>query len=305
MNRLRLTSRISDTALAGMVGKLVTDDEYDVLLTGACRVELPNGSPLCVYLPRALTGALDAPGVYSVLHSLRGQLTDNRGAASGSPRIRFENDKRTRSMKVPSAFLGSFDGQGPKQYCRLTSWTGKNTEMFAILYPMFRQISAFFAAEVPDRYTAQMAQAEKTDPYWLIPGTPFTTVTVNNTFATGVHTDSGDLDEGFSTLACIRRGTYTGGRLVFPKWRVAVDMQHGDLLLMNAHEHHGNTTIELGRTVVDGYDMGVEPERISIVTYFRTNMVRCGTQADEFTRAKDYVEAANARVARGEGGVVR
>jgi hypothetical protein len=99
---------------------------------------------------------------------------------------------------------------------------------------------------------------------------------VNNTYPTGVHTDSGDLEEGFSNLSCLRRGDYSGGIFVFPEYRVGFDMQDGDVLLMDAHQWHGNTRMELHSE---------DAERISIVCYYRTDMAKCGTAEEEAQRA--------------------
>src|SRR6266705_3309277 len=81
------------------------------------------------------------------------------------------------------------------------------------LRPLLMAVAAHLQAHVPDRYAAQLAEADRTDPAWVVPGTPFTTVTVNNTWPTGVHTDKGDLDAGFSTITCLRQGPYTCGHL--------------------------------------------------------------------------------------------
>jgi hypothetical protein len=279
---LRLRSSISDEELEEKVGKIVTDRDYNVRLTGPAKVRKPDGTLLCVYLPGALRQMITAhDGVYAVLHSLRTMVTDNRGDASGSKRYRYGEEKRTRSKKVPSTIIGSFDAGGPKQFCRLTAWTGQQTDRFALLRPLFQVIGDNFKAHVPDRYAKQMAYVAKTAPEWVIPGTPFSTITVNNTYPTGVHTDKGDLADGFSTLAVIRRGDYSGGVFVFPKYRVAVDMQDGDLLLLDAHEHHGNTAIE---------KHSEDAERISVVCYYRTGMVECGTADEEYRKAVAYAE---------------
>jgi hypothetical protein len=158
---------------------------------------------------------------------------------------------------------------------------------------------------VPARYAAQLVEATRTEPDWVIPGTPFTTVTVNNTWPTGMHTDKGDLDAGFSTIAVLRRGGYTGGQLMFPEYRVAVDLADGDLILMDAHEWHANAEIrcwcfadEPERKRLFGWcdtsKGGCGAERISVVSYFRTEMTKCGTAEDEMARA------ARTRERRGE-----
>lgn len=329
---VRLRSVVADDILDQMAGKLLTDSEYDLLVSGPTTVRKPDGSLLLVYRPAALPPELRRDS-YATLHSLKGQTTTNRGMASGTKRA-SDGGTRTRTKVMPSAIIGAMDPAGPKQYCRLTAWTGKETERFAGLFPLFRWIGSRFAEEVPDRFAAQMAYVERTADDWVIPGTPFTTITVNNSYPTGVHKDAGDLDEGFSTIVALRQGEYRGGRLVFPKFRVAADLQDGDLILMDAHEWHGNTAIVMQARpqcvehpdtpadwIVRGYPGAygdvplcgdddlhehlrrqpgtsvipwVEPERISVVSYYRTRMVECAPAADEAGKAAQYAEQRTA-----------
>jgi len=268
---IRVRSRIPKAELDKKVGRILTERDYSVRLTGPTRVVGPAGNSLAVYLPNAISGTLNVEH-YPVLHGIK-ETTGNRGNASGSQyrKINLQN----RANHVRSALIGSFDG-GPKTprnpYCRTTMWTGKHTEEFRRLYPLFEHISRLLKEYVPQRFAAQWERAEATDPEWRVPNTPFTTMTVNNTYPTGVHVDKGDLDAGFSCLAVWRRGEYTGGHLTLPEYRLAVDMQDGDLLLMDAHQWHGNTALELGSE---------DAERISLVLYYRTDMLACGTAGDE------------------------
>lgn len=243
MIEMRLRSRVAPEVLETMKGKILTENEFDVLLTGPARILKPDGKPLATYLPGALPNEL-LDQTYGTLHELRKHETDNRGLASGTQRAKyFEASTRSRTKLVPSAIIGGFDPKPPFRYCRLTAWSGKEMDKYRDLFPLFENIGDLFAEHVPDRYAVQMGHVNRTHPDWRIGRTPFTTITVNNTYPTGVHTDAGDLEEGFSTLACLRRGNYTGGNLVFPEFRVAVDMKHGDVLLMDAHEWHGNTAL--------------------------------------------------------------
>jgi hypothetical protein len=285
-----------------------------------------------VYLPGALpTDLLEE--TYPTLHELRKLETDNRGLASGTQRAKyFEASTRSRTKLVPSAIIGAFDPSARFQYCRLTAWSGKENDKYRSLFPIFEQIADRFAEHVPERYAVQMGKVNATHPDWRIADTPFTTITVNNTYPTGVHTDAGDLAEGFSTLAVLRRGAYEGGHLVFPEYRVAVDMQHGDVLLMDAHEWHGNVGLALfdpecdwcdqpavwrfdakrpdtGKVVTDrpacdvhfnaikSQDIMVgerrpvvKAERISIVCYYRTQFVTCGSAEEEAAKAAKSAE---------------
>lgn len=288
MIEYRARQSLNDDQLKPMWGKILTDAERSLTLTGPARILKPNGDLLAVYVPGAIAQATrDAS--FGTLHELRKMQTDNRGLASGMQRFqRSEADSRTRTVPIPSTIVGAFDPVGAHQYCRLTAFTGKETEKFSALFPLFGRIAEVFREHVTDRFLTQSARAAETEPEWVVPGTPFTTITVNNTYPTGVHVDKGDLNEGFSCLAVLRRGAYRGGVLTFPKFRVGVDMQDGDVILMDAHEAHGNTHLYC----LACYDAGSAQtmrgmceqhvtERISIVCYYRTKIQECGTLEEE------------------------
>lgn len=284
---IRLRSRLRAEDLEPKVGRVLGPADYDVLLTGAARVLKPDGRLLCVYLPGDLKRVVSDNRVYDVLHSLRGITTDNRGHASGTLRVQASGS-RTRTKQTPSTIIGMMDPAGQQRYCRLTAWTGKNVPQFETLRPLLQEVAERLAAWVPDRYAAQMDYVRRTNPEWVIPGTPFTTITVNNTYPTGMHKDKGDLEAGFSTIACLRRGKYTGGRLMFPEYRVAVDLQDGDLILMDAHEWHANEDL-VCKCGEKRFGMCNEcgAERISVVSYYRQGMVQCGTAAEELAKADE------------------
>lgn len=289
---LRLRSRVADSAIREhLAGKVLGPADFDVLLTGPAAVWKPDGRPLCVYLPGALVQYAADPELYRVLHELRRFISVNRGLASGGPRFGGEGFSRTYTRPIASAIVGAVDPMGQSRYCRLTSWTGRNLPDWQRLHPLLRAVAGHLAEHVPDRYAAQAREAARANPAWVVPGTPFSTVTVNNTYPTGVHTDKGDLDAGFSTIACLRRGEYRGGQLVFPAYRVAVDMADGDLLLMDAHDWHGNVALECAcGERPNGPCEKCGAERISVVSYFRTKITSCGTPAEEYERAARHRE---------------
>lgn len=294
---IRLRTRVFPEELPAKVGRILGPEDYNVLLTGPARVRMPDNRPLCVYLPGVMTAELDKDGIYEIMHSLRTLVTNNRGLASGSVRIMTRHGAqgaadgtgaprpRTYGRKISSAVIGTSDGTPSKRQCRLTAWTGRNMPEWQTLQPLFQEVARHQAEQVPERAAAQQAEADRADPAWVIPGTPFSTITVNNTYPTGVHTDKGDLDVGFSTIAVLRRGPYTGGHLVFPEYRVAVDMRHGDLILMDAHQWHGNTALvcACGREP-NGPCTECGAERVSVVSYFRTRVADCGTPDDEIRK---------------------
>lgn len=226
------------------MGKLLGSQDYNVLLTGAATVLKPNGDPLCIYLPGYLSQDL-RDQAYPILTTIR-NVTVNRGQAGGAIRVR-KGTKTTYARPLMSSIVGAIDPAPRHPVCRLTAWTAEHLGQYRQLHPFIQSVAGAFQQHVPDRFRNQMARVHRTQPEWIIPDTPYTTMTVNNTYATGVHKDAGDLKEGFSCLAVLRRGDYSGGQLVFPEFRVAVDLQDGDVILMDAHEWHGN--VDLGSTV--------------------------------------------------------
>ena len=70
------------------------------------------------------------------------------------------------------------------------------------------------------------------------------------------------------------------------EYRVAVNMRHGDLLLFDPHQWHGNTAMTcphqpgaLARACPEGC------ERVSLVAYYRTKVLACGDPDVEAAKA--------------------
>lgn len=288
---IRIRSQVSADEVESKVGKILSEDDFNVMPTRDCVVRKPDGKILCIYRRGIIPPALREQAL-PILQSFRNSFTSNRGKASGTPRVKGAG-KRSYAMNVPSAIVGAFEAQGPKKFCRLTAWTGTETEEFAELWPLLGFIGDRMLADAPDRYAAQMAEVARTHPDWVIPGTPFTTVTINNTYPTGVHKDAGDLDAGISTLAVFRTGQpFRGGVLVFPEYRVGVEMQDGDLLLMDAHAFHGNTDFNppVKRSMTGRLEEDPGFERISVVSYFRSKMTTCAAAGDEAEKRRLLAE---------------
>jgi len=88
-----------------------------------------------------------------------------------------------------------------------------------------------------------------------VPGTLFSTITINQTVLFRAHEDGNNLDGALSCLAAF--GHWSNGELFFPRFGVSCPMEPGDLLIADTNrELHGN----LGPLGGD---------RISIVAYMR------------------------------------
>lgn len=175
-----------------------------------------------------------------------------------------------------NGIVGYMDGNGRFPYCRLTAFNMNEPDKFNAAMPMIQTVDSVFAASLPDRYAAQQAVVQQTSDDFYISGTVFTTLTVNMSFVTAIHQDAGDLKAGFGVMSALRAGDFSGCYTCFPQYRVAADMQTGDVLLADVHEWHGNTPLHAtGRY-----------ERLSLVYYYRENMQHCDSAAEEVEKAK-------------------
>lgn len=189
----------------------------------------------------------------------------------------------TYANVVLSGIAGWFDRYPRIPYGRATAYTQNSYEKFKLGFPFLQSLDRGFKELLPQRHSAQRAAADKIDPAFLVPETVFTTITVNKTFRTAAHRDAGDFTSGLSNLLVLsNNGNYTGGYLILPEVRIAINVRPGDLLLVNNHEYiHGNTPIELQDDTA---------ERISLVCYLREKMLELGSKEYENNRF-NYVES--------------
>lgn len=305
MNTISLTpsAALSESQADKLAGEFLDERHYTLVVGGQEDADVikPNGDLLLRYRANVLPRSLCAQA-YPVLR-LATPISKNRGKAAGgeisakdfvlanhaSAKIESQKGTRVRLMKldgtvsntmyakpVNSGIIGAFDRSARTPYCRLTAFNIDHYKEFEIARPFIEAIDGVFQSSLPERYEAQMAVIRQTKPDWIIRGTSFTTVTVNKNFRTACHKDKGDLSAGFGVMSVLQAGSYAGGYLVFPRYRVAVDMRTGGVCLADVHEWHGNTEM-----------IGVEGqwERVSVVCYYRARMIECGTPEEERLRA--------------------
>lgn len=264
--------------------QFVDDTDYDELFDEDVDVFKPDGQPLISLRKKALSR--DAVGkAWTVLKNIRISPSNMRGTAGGRATEKWVRDDGTptglvrvpRGWETNSYIVGYFERTVRMPYCRSCAWNLDNPDKFEKLLPMIKEVDALFEKSVPERYANQKAYAERTSKDFVIPGTVFTTLTINKTFRTACHKDAGDLESGFSCLSVVRQGIYNGGHLVLPAWRLAVKLDTYDLVMIDAHEFHGNTQI---------VPISKDAQRYSIVYYFREAMTKCGTAEEELNYAK-------------------
>lgn len=189
--------------------------------------------------------------------------TTNRGHSAGSI-ARNEQGRFERSLPAESGIVGYIDSRIHSVPCRATAFTQKHMQEFKEGLPFIRAIDKCFSEAVPDSHTVQLAEASRCGEYH-IDGTAFTTVTVNRNWRTALHVDSGDFRKGFGNLVVYSDGIQ-GGYLMFPRYKIAVEMSTGDFMAMDVHEWHCNSQID---------KMKADALRLAFVCYMRPRMVGC------------------------------
>lgn len=280
MRVIKLTSRSKED----WAGKFVDDSNYDELLSEDCTVYKPDGTILLVLLKRAIPNDLLAKA-WSVLEKFNA-VTDNRGTASGTkavPRTRKDGTKGKRTevpdgWAVKSGVMGYFERTPTYPWCRACGFNQKEPEKFAKILPMIQFVSNQFKEYVPAKYKVQREVVEKSSSDFVIPGTVYTTITVNKNFRTACHLDAGDLPQGISGMAVIRQGKWKGCNLVLPDFKKAVQLDTGDLIFFDPHEFHGNTQL---------IPLSKDYQRCSIVFYYREKIQHCMGAAEEMKRVQN------------------
>lgn len=203
---------------------------------------------------------------------------DKEQRANAAKEVRSFMSDTNYAQSVMSGIAGYYDRYPRVPFGRACGFNERYPDLFAKSFPYLRKLNDVFERELPVRWSAQRAAADKLDPRFLIDETVFTTLTVNYDFRTAAHRDAGDLSSGFSNISGIGKG-WKGCIFTLPEYRVGINLQPGDLLLVNNHDGiHGNTEFE-----------GDDNDRVSIVAYFREKMLDLKSWDYENLR-KQFVE---------------
>ena len=186
------------------------------------------------------------------------------------------------AQSVMSGIAGYFDRYPRIPHGRVCAYNDKNPEKFKLAFPYLNKLNSQFRELLPIRWGNQRREADKLDKRFLVDDTVFTTLTVNHNWRTACHRDAGDLHEGFSNICGITgpegKG-WKGAEFILPEYRIGINLQPGDMLLVNNHGGiHGNDEL-----------IGDDNDRLTLVCYFREKMVDLKSWEYEMLR-KQFVE---------------
>ncbi|MDZ4662968.1 MAG: hypothetical protein SGJ18_15250 [Pseudomonadota bacterium] len=100
------------------------------------------------------------------------------------------------------------------------------------------------------------------DPHFLVGRTVFSQCILNKSFRTCLHRDRSNAEGTYSNMICLGDNSFSGGYLVLPEYRVAINMRPRDYFGFNGREiWHGNTQINGDGT------------RLTIVCYVKKEII--------------------------------
>ena len=279
MKKVVLKRVISEKDAKLLKKSFANNSHWNTLITEDCDGYNEEGELLFKFRKNAIPLETLKQGVKAFEGSI--QLTDGRGAASGSTHKRIRKDGTVSNIsvgnKVRSGNVGYMDPSAMVRYCRKTAFARDYFDKFKEGIPFVEFISEKYEELAPEKFAKQKEAADNTHPYYLIGNSVYSTVTVNENFRTAIHQDAGDFREGFGNLIVYREGSYKGGYFTLPEYGVALDLHSTDLLFVDVHRWHGNTEIT---------DKSDDWRRVSFVMYLREKITSCDAPIDELKKTK-------------------
>lgn len=194
-------------------------------------------------------GCLSARDVNSGRELIRYKsATDNRPDASGVSRTDTINGREyRRGGKIMSSMVG-FASRSNFHPDRVTAMTARHLPHFIRrIEPLMRSITKIFRRHAPEEFKRQRAFIKSVPPEFVIPGTVFTTGTVNVDVRTAAHRDTGDFGGGLAALAVFNYDSeriWTGGQLLLIEYNLAFNLEEGDVLFIHPKALHCNGRLQ-------------------------------------------------------------
>jgi hypothetical protein len=256
MESLELTRFLSDAQLEALVGEMLDERHFDVVLHEATTGHY-GGRLVFSYLPHVLTHQ-ECSLPFDIFRNRKGST--NQGAVAGKWRFVPEGaeltgnglqirKRRSDGSLSTTQYSRSFDrtvfGYYPPEprmpWCRAARFSARHEDDMERMHPFLVATNRIFRDALPEHWQRQTDFARRVSPDFVIRDTVWTGGVANRNKQTAAHTDGGDF--GFFALSVMEAGEYGGAELILPAYRVAIDVRQGDLLLVDAREWHGNNTI--------------------------------------------------------------
>lgn len=259
----------------------LNQSHYDELLNDSATIVDQNGEIIFVFLKKALSKQ-SAGLAWNAIKDWNPQSPLRSMAKGIKQEYKYKDGVKTNYLKnrtyCCSGVMGYFDRFPTVPCCRPCSFNSLNPEKFEMMLPITKEVAKLHAEFDPKSWVVYDDFSKRVHDDWKIAGTPYNTITMNKNFQTFPHKDGKNMPAS-CPMTIIRKGSYRGGYLVFPEYRIAINIDTTDLILfMNSTEWHGNTRIT-----------GTSPDyvRSSFIWYCRKNMDVCLSEKEELERVKN------------------
>tara|TARA_R110002110_G_scaffold15126_1_gene68631 strand:+ start:259 stop:1095 length:837 start_codon:yes stop_codon:yes gene_type:complete len=161
-------------------------------------------------------------------------------------------------------------------FCRFSNKTTEEKQNFNKLFTFQKTLCDIYKKHLPELYEYDLAKAKELvdDDYRLI-DTPYTTANINVNHAIKYHKDNGNIKGSFSNVLILKEHC-TGGELVLPEYRIALEQSDGALCIFKGQEEiHGVMPIKPYKE--NFY-------RASIVYYTLAQLQHCYPYKEEVSR---------------------
>jgi hypothetical protein len=231
-------------AASKLVGEFPAPSHVDRTIDTDTMVFTPAGEVIAVLLTQRIDSSLlkRAYRSWKKVHD----FPSNRATAMGTQsmaRIRTDGTL-SEQRRVPKRVLRiAKERHGVLGYVNghRTPLTKRHPKRLSRNKRLIKLVDRRYEKYMPDVHAYQRAAIEKA-PHCRLFNTVFTTIYLALNFRTAYHRDSGNLRGALTAL--LPMGKFSGGELVFPRWRIAVALKPGDLLLFDPQQIHGNLPIE-------------------------------------------------------------
>lgn len=176
-------------------------------------------------------------------------------------------DTVAHARPIKSLFIGYRRGRFTGEIA-LDAWSRDNPDKLQVLLKMCSVAEQAYKEVAPEAYEHQVKFGrEMIGEEYLLSGSMFSSLSANkyeedHTESMGYHVDAGDLNTSLTCLSVFRVGEYTGGMFVLPRYRIAIDVGDGDVMVGDSRQIHGVTPVHgTGR-------------RLSCVSYLDTRIAK-------------------------------
>lgn len=262
-------------------GEAPGERDYDQMLESPVSVYDPQGNIVVRVINLATKGTkLAYDAINSYIYPSKARQVASSGATSY---VKKKDGSVSSTTQLPphlaplTSVGGYLDRQSRVPYAHATMLCRDHPDKWKQVLPFIRSVDEIFKEYAPEKYIIQKCVAEEVPREWIIGRTAFSTITMNKNFSIRYHRDANDLKEGLGVMSHLSLGTYEGGQLVIPRFRIAIDLKHRDVVLFDVGQVHGVVPLSgsWGRF-----------NRITVVHYLRENLLRCGDAAHEVARGK-------------------